>query len=105
MCKFPLYGIRCNRKLFQLLLQVLYAAVDGIQRKDMKTMLKSTCMNYDELPIFLNARMIANVLGISPTRTYELMNEKGFPKLRVGNRIVVPREKFLAWLEENITED
>ena len=74
-------------------------------RKDLNTMLKSTCMNYDELPIFLNARMIANVLGISPTRTYELMNEKGFPKLRVGNRIVVPREKFLVWLEEHITED
>lgn len=64
-------------------------------------MLKSSYMNFDELPIFLNAQIIANVLGISESSTYELMSEEGFPTLRVGSRIVVPRDKFLRWVEEN----
>jgi len=67
-------------------------------------MLKSSYMNFDELPIFLNAQIIANVLGISESSTYELMNEEGFPSLRVGSRIVVPRDKFLRWVEENTKE-
>ena len=67
-------------------------------------MLKSSYMNFDELPIFLNAQIIANVLGISESSTYELMNKEGFPTLRVGSRIVVPRDKFLRWVEENTKE-
>ena len=35
--------------------------------------------NYDDLPIFLNAQMIAGILGVSPSSAYELLHEKGFP--------------------------
>ena len=52
---------------------------------------------YDELPLFLNAEMVAKVLGISSA--YELMHETGFPALRIGNRIVVPKEKFRQWVD------
>lgn len=57
--------------------------------------------NYDELPLFLNAETVAKVLGVSPSSGYELMHEKGFPALRIGSRIVVPKEKFIAWVEQN----
>ena len=30
----------------------------------------------------------------------ELMNEKDFPSIRVGSRIVVPKEKFRQWVEQ-----
>ena len=30
----------------------------------------------------------------------ELMKEKDFPALRVGNRLIVPKEKFMAWVEK-----
>ena len=30
---------------------------------------------------------------------YELMHETGFPALRIGNRIVVPKEKFRQWVD------
>ena len=30
------------------------------------------------------------------------MHEKGFPSLRIGNRIVVPKEKFQQWVEEQM---
>ena len=63
----------------------------------------STYNNYEELPLFLNADLVSKVLGIAPSSAYELMHEKGFPVLRVGNRLVVPKEKFRQWVEEQIT--
>ena len=57
--------------------------------------------SYDELPLFLNAAMMAKVLGVSPSSSYELMHETDFPVLRVGNRMVVPKEKFIQWVEQN----
>ena len=58
--------------------------------------------SYDELPLFLNAETVAKLLGVSPSTGYELMHEKGFPVLRIGSRIVVPKEKFRAWVEANV---
>ena len=46
----------------------------------------SICRNYDDLPLFLNASLVAQVLGVSPSTAYELMHEPGFPVLRVGSR-------------------
>ena len=57
--------------------------------------------DYNELPLFLNAETIAKVLGISPASSYELMHEPGFPVLKIGSRMVVPKEKFIHWVEEN----
>lgn len=65
-------------------------------------MLESTIKSYEELPLFLNAKAVANLLGISAASCYELMHEKGFPTLRVGCRIIVPRDKLIIWIEENI---
>lgn len=66
-------------------------------------MKESIYKSYEEMPLFLNAQMVAKLLGISPSSSYELMHEKGFPVLRVGNRLVVPKEKFRQWVEEQIT--
>ena len=57
--------------------------------------------DYSDLPLFLNAEMVAKVLGVSPSSGYELMHEPGFPILKIGNRMVVPKEKFIQWVEQN----
>ncbi|MBR0360338.1 MAG: helix-turn-helix domain-containing protein [Clostridia bacterium] len=62
-------------------------------------MQESIYKTYDELPLFLNADTVANVLGISISSAYELMHEKDFPALKVGNRLVVPKERFKQWVE------
>ena len=62
-------------------------------------MKQSKYTTYDELPLFLNAEMVAKVLGISISSAYELMHEPSFPARRVGSRIVVPKEKFCQWIE------
>ena len=60
----------------------------------------SVYKSYDDLPLFLNARMVAQVLGVSISTAYEVMHEPGFPTLRVGSRMVVPKEKFMQWAED-----
>ena len=64
-------------------------------------MKESIYKNYDDLPLFLNAELVAQVLGVSPASSYELMHEDGFPTLRIGSRMVVPKEKFIQWVEEH----
>ena len=63
-------------------------------------MILSNYKNYDELPLFLNAELIAKTLGIAPSSAYELIREKDFPALHVGKRIVVPKEQFRLWVEK-----
>lgn len=65
-------------------------------------MKESLFKSYDELPLFLNAELVANLLGISQSSGYELMHERGFPVLKIGSRLVVPKEKFRAWVERNV---
>ncbi len=59
---------------------------------------------YDDLPMFINVRTVAKLLGISQSSGYELMHEKGFPAIKIGSRIVIPRDKLIAWLEEKMTQ-
>ena len=63
-------------------------------------MQKSQFTNYDELPLFLNAQLITQTLGIGRASAYELMAEKNFPAIRIGSRIVVPKDKFRQWVEQ-----
>ncbi len=64
-------------------------------------MKSSEYKSYDDLPLFLNAELVSKVLGVSPSSGYELMHEAGFPTLRIGSRMVVPKEKFVQWVEEH----
>ena len=62
-------------------------------------MQESTFTNYDQLPLFLNANTVAQVLGVSISSAYELMHEEVFPSVRIGSRFVVPKDKFQQWVE------
>ena len=64
----------------------------------------STYKNYDELPLMLNAENVKDILGISISSAYELMKEMGFPSVRIGNRIVVPKEEFKAWISAQVNK-
>ena len=43
-------------------------------------MQESTFTNYDQLPLFLNANTVAQVLGVSISSAYELMQRDGLPR-------------------------
>ena len=54
----------------------------------------------DQLPCMLNANMIAEYMEISRAGAYELMRSEGFPLIRIGKRMIVPKDKFLQWVDE-----
>ena len=55
--------------------------------------------SYDELPLMLSVPEVAAVLGISRAGAYELVRSDGFPALKIGSRIVVPKDKLIAWVD------
>ena len=70
-------------------------------REEGRRMKESIYKSYEELPLFLNAETVAKVLGVAPSTAYELMHEADFPTLKIGNRIVVPKEQFIAWVQQH----
>lgn len=63
-----------------------------------------TYKNYDELPLMLNGVQVAAVLGISRAGAYELVHSEGFPALKIGSRIVVPKDRLREWIDANTTQ-
>ena len=57
---------------------------------------------YNDLPDILNARQLAAVLGISRAGAYNLLNNKSFPTLRIGGRLLVPKKQLVEWIEQSI---
>ena len=65
-------------------------------------MKQSIYKNKHELPMFMSVQDMITLLGLSRTKAYELVGKEGFPKLNiVPGRIIIPRDKLLAWLDEN----
>jgi len=65
---------------------------------------KSIYKSYDELPLFLNVKQLADLLGVSDSSVYELIQEDGFPSLRIGKRIVIPKEELREWISARTKE-
>ena len=61
-------------------------------------MKKSVFTSYDELPLLLNVKQLADLLGVSDSSVYELIQEDDFPSLRIGKRIVIPKEELRKWI-------
>ena len=65
-------------------------------------MKKGTFKSYEELPLMLSVPEMAAALGISRAGAYELARSEGFPALRIGTRIVVPKDKLQEWVDKQI---
>ena len=56
--------------------------------------------SYEELPLMLSAKEASAVLGISLAKTYELTKSRGFPVIKVGKRVLIPRDKLIDWIDQ-----
>ena len=61
-------------------------------------MKKSIYTSYDELPLLLSVTQLVDLMGVSEPSLYELIQEDDFPSLRIGKRIVVPKEELRKWI-------
>lgn len=62
--------------------------------------MKNEITTYDQLPLTLNADQVGQVLGISRSLAYELLRSKEFPTVRIGKRMLVPKDRFIEWLSK-----
>ena len=63
-------------------------------------MKKETFKSYEDLPLMLSVPEMAAALGISRAGAYELTRSEGFPALRIGTRIVIPKDKLQEWVDK-----
>lgn len=55
--------------------------------------------SFEQLPLTLCADDVAQVLSISRANAYTLMHSRDFPTIKIGKRMVVAKEKLIAWME------
>ena len=53
-------------------------------------MKKSIYTSYDELPLLLSVKQLVDLMGVSDSSIYELIQEDDFPSLRIGKRRISP---------------
>lgn len=57
---------------------------------------------FEQLPMMLTVSDVQKVLNIGRNSAYELIYQKNFPILRLGERkIRIPKDKFLEWIKAN----
>ena len=64
--------------------------------------MKDCFSKFEDMPIMLSANQLAIFLGISRAHAYTLMHSKGFPTIRIGKRMLCPKEHVITWLEQQI---
>ena len=57
--------------------------------------------SYEELPLMLSVPEMAAALGISRAGAYELVRTEGFPALKIGSRIVIPKDELQEGVKRN----
>lgn len=57
--------------------------------------------SYEELPLMLSVPEMAAALGIPRAGAYELVRAEGFPALKIGSRIVIPKDELREWVKRN----
>lgn len=53
----------------------------------------------ENLPHVLTVDETAKLLRINRTTAYEMVRQKLIPSIKLGRRIIVPRDALLKWLE------
>ncbi|MDL2236091.1 helix-turn-helix domain-containing protein [Christensenellaceae bacterium OttesenSCG-928-L17] len=49
----------------------------------------------------LSVKEMADLIGISVPRAYDLTHVEGFPVIILGKRRVIHKERFMEWLNDN----
>lgn len=54
--------------------------------------------------IGMSVKELAEVLGVGMNKAYDLVKREDFPKVNLGNKHVILRNRLEEWLENNIGE-
>jgi excisionase family DNA binding protein len=55
-----------------------------------------------DLPVMLTVEQLGQVLRVSRAKSYQILRQPGFPAVRLGRAIRIPREALRCWLERQM---
>ena len=59
-----------------------------------------TCGSIDSLPEFCTPADLSLFLPVSRAMLYRMAEQKRIPSLRIGRCVIIPREPFKKWIEQ-----
>ena len=60
-----------------------------------------TYTHYDQLPLILSVDELTKILGIGRNTAYDLIRCGRIRSVRIGNKIRIPKDSLLEFLQEN----
>lgn len=61
--------------------------------------IKTQYKEISDLPLFFNVSTLAKVMGIGKANAYTLCHQKDFPSIFINKRIVISRDAFEIWIQ------
>ena len=58
------------------------------------------CHSIESLPEFCTPADLSLILPVSRATLYRMAEQKRIPSLRIGRRVIIPREPFKKWIEQ-----
>lgn len=55
--------------------------------------------------IMLTVPEAAQILRIDKVTVYEMAKTRGFPAIRIGRRVLIPRDALLRWIENEAMKE
>lgn len=53
-------------------------------------------------PLVYNVAEIASLMDINLISAYELAKQEDFPSIRIGRRLIIPKQAFHQWLDQQV---
>ena len=67
--------------------------------------MSKVCTSIEDLPAMLSISQVAYALNISRSSAYELAHCKNFPSMLIGSRIIVPKDRLMAWIDNKLSQN
>ena len=62
--------------------------------------MKKKNLKLEEIPDFFSPKILAELIGTGVANAYNLVRVPGFPARRVGRRIIISKNAFIRWWEQ-----
>ena len=59
----------------------------------------ATLADWSQMPVVITVNEMAKILGIGRRKAYELLNEPGFPRIKLGSSYKVYRDGLRQYME------
>ena len=52
----------------------------------------------------MTVKDVSKLLGIGINQAYSLVKKDDFPKIRINRQYIIPRDKFIQWIDSNMNK-